>query len=552
MCGLVGAAGPHGSVFPDMLRTRVLAHRGPDAIGEFAVRLPWGDVRLGGTRLGIVDARREVPVPFKVGYDPAVLAFVGEVYNHAELRLELSDGVPWASRCDTEAVLRAWRRWGPGMLDRMNGMWGLALADPARGELFLARDPKGAKPLYYAWHRDVLHFASEVKALGVPLSEGPCPDADVLEFDCGRQTPFAGVYALQPGEYLLVRGQQVVHHAYFSLPPSDPDPRLTFDAAAEELTALVKSAIEIRFPAECSCALLLSGGLDSAIIQAVLQLPAERLYTVTFPEQDVLSEAEAASLGEGVTPVTFTLNDVEEVLPRVMYHLDTPATWTAVCQWFVCEQMGKDGHRVVLSGEGADELLLGYTRYRLLYWLDRMAGDPHCTGYEPAMQNLHGTDRIGLLARVLDRSGGQALEHARSLCQAHSLATSLVEDMARIDYHTTMQVLLRMADRMAAAFSMEGRAPFLDPRIIAFSQKLPVAFRVNEHESKAVLRQVARRLGVPAPITEERTKRGFCLPWNQWSRAGEGTLRGVWDRGAYATWQKAVWRDVFFGAGLIS
>jgi asparagine synthase (glutamine-hydrolysing) len=305
----------------------------------------------------------------------------------------------------------------------------------------------------------------------------------------------------------------------------------------------VRRAALDRVPDEAAWALQLSGGVDSSAVQAVVR--SDRCYTVTFPKDGVDNLSDARTAGQGVEPlaVTFGLADLESALPRVAYHLDTPATWTAVCQWFLAERMAADGIRVVLTGEGADELFGGYARYRVLWHLDRMASDPILSAYAPLVGHVVG-DRAGVLARVLARGGD--LERAREVVRRFDPGGSLVGAMARIDWHTTMQVLLRMADRMNAAFSLENRAPFLDHRLIEFAARVPERLKLDGGWTKAVLRSAAESLGVPPSVARAPTKRGLFLPWGKWSPPTGGT-RGAWDRASFAARMRAAWRGSFFG-----
>jgi asparagine synthase (glutamine-hydrolysing) len=243
--------------------------------------------------------------------------------------------------------------------------------------------------------------------------------------------------------------------------------------------------------------------------------------------------------------VTFGLADLEKMLPTIAYHLDTPATWTAVCQWFMDKQIAEDGAVVVFSGEGADELFGGYTRYRFLWWLQQITRDPNLSAYGPMQLALFG-DRDEAMARMLNRGGRATEQNARAIVERFDVSNSddLCAAMARVDFYTTMQCLLRMADRMAAAHSLENRSPFLDYRVMELAARMPTWCKINEDESKAVLRNVARRLGVPSEIIDEKTKRGLFLPWAQWK--GAGGVRGVWDRGSFAAEMHAAWRRAFF------
>ncbi len=392
-----------------------------------------------------------------------------------------------------------------------------------------------------------LAFASEIKALPVRLVEVACADVDVFEFDCLEETPFVGVRRLGPGQYLHLQREADLREAtprtWWKLGGAEMvDGRMTFRTAVDEAEALIVDAIRIRAAADVTVGAQVSGGLDSAIVQAVAK--CDRTYAVTFPEDgvDCLPLARLAAGREPVA-VTFGMADLLAILPDVAYHLDTPATWTAVCQWFLCRQMAADGCVVALSGEGADELFGGYSRYRLLYWLDRAARDERLLAYRYARERLHGTDEE-VVARLLDRSGGPARPHAVRIVRRFADGDVLASAM-RVDLYTTMQVLLRMADAMAAAHSMENRAVFFDYRIMDLAARMPARLKVTEGESKPVLCEVARRLGVSDEVVEQRTKRGLFVPWARWVGAA-----GVsWDRSGFAERMQAAWREAFFGGG---
>ncbi len=575
MCGIVGivkgcCGGFDGEGCDAEFQRRISAgahsikHRGPDATGSVTIRRGAGcplrsDVKLGMTRLAIVD-RSAIQVPYGFPYLGVVLAFNGEIYNWKELRAELSTGADaWLTDCDAEVVARAWRRWGPQCLDRFNGMFAFILVDVKTGRVFIARDRAGEKPLYYARHDDCLYLASEIKALGamgVPLREGPCRDAGVLEFDCGVFTPFKGIYALSPGHYLLLQGQGEEEDfdpkpvQWWEL-PRKIDCDASYDEILNHLEYLVWDAIDIRCSPDNPETMLLSGGLDSSIIQAVE--PHKRCYTLTFPEEgdDFVAEAEKGARGAEIIPVTFDYDEMMAAFPDIIYHLDTPATWTAACQWFLYKKIAEDGGRVVLSGEGADELFAGYSRYRILYWIEQMYQDECLSNYVPTIEYLLGT-KGGLLAKLLNRGGDSYLSHAMDLVVRHgSGVESLPLTMARVEFYTTMQVLLRMADRMASAFSLENRSPFLDYRIMELAAKMPLEFKIDADNSKRILRDVALRAGVDKGIVEQKSKKGFYLPWPKWSRragsAAGGGSRGAWDRSAFVEIQREAWKKAYFG-----
>jgi len=568
MCGLVGVVGlpgaPREPLQDEVLSGLVrLGHRGPHGRGFSTCRIGGRPVVVGGARLEIVGGPGVV-VPYRDEATKVTVAFNGELYNHRPLRAELSDGIPWVTSCDTEVIARAWGRWGPGMLDHFNGMFAIVVVDQRQGVVFLARDRAGQKPLYWTGGGDEpLWFASEIKALPGQREECACPAMELLEFDCGSVTPFAGVHAVDPGTcHQIHPGDhlRVETTTWWQLPIYSPMEQHTDRVTAEEeLLALLVDAVKLRATADVPMSLLLSGGLDSAIIQAIAQ--EQHLYCCDFDGVDNITGARLASFGrhDDVQRVTFGPNDVLEDLRSVAWHLDTPATWTALCHWHLARQIAADGGRVVLSGEGADELFGGYTRYRLLWHLDRAASDPHLEpAYRPTRDQLLGPD-LEVLARMLDRSGGGPegpdRDTARHLVARHGGSSPLLVDrMARVDFYTTMQVLLRMADRMMAAHSLENRSPFLDHRVMEWAARCPASWKITERESKSVLRNIARQLGVYKGTIDERTKRGLFIPWQAWRSQIMGSTvetpgaRGAWDRSGFATLMREAWRSAFFGA----
>lgn len=534
MCGIAGSFGA-GAQEPPLA---LLRHRGPDAHGAVRVLLGNRPLWIGGARLAITAASAAHAMPCSFPRLEIVLAYVGEVYNWRELRSEL--GGEWETDGDAEVLARAWREWGPAALDRLVGMFAFALADRPAGTLHLVRDRAGEKPLYYAEHDGRVHFASEVKALGVPLAEAPCRDADALEFDCLRATPFRGVCAVLPSERIEIRAGQMRRASWWHppLPAGDGS-----GPSQKDVPTLVQHAIATCGYTEGRSAVLVSGGLDSAIIQAVARTP--RVYCLTFPADqiDPMDLARAAAPGAEIVPVTFGLREAEAALDKIAWHLDTPATWPALAYWFLAERMAADGVRVVLTGDGADELFGGYSRYRALWWLTRMRADPGLRGYGSLCDQAVGADRE-VLARMLDR--GDA-DRARELVDEHgawSAPMDLASRMARIDWHTTMQVNLRMVDRMMMAHGIENRSPFLDVRVVEAAFRLPGERKIAADESKAPLRAVARSLGVPESIVSDRQKVGLAVPWNRWRGVLAGP-RGAWDRRDFADAMRAAWRRAF-------
>lgn len=514
-------------------------------MGSETVSLPWATVHVGATRLKIVD-QSDIKVPFKFPYLGITLAFNGEIYNWRQLRFVLSNETPWLTKCDAEVVARAWRRWGPGMLDQFNGMFAIALVDEWEGQVFLARDRAGEKPLYFASHGGDLHFASEIKAFPFPLEEAVCPDIPVFEFDCLETTPFASVQTLLPGQQILLKSPRDLRNPKCESwwqPPREIDGTLSWERAVEETKALLEDAVRIRIPDEVNYGVLVSGGLDSALIQQVAQ--AQLGFCCTFPNEnlDCLAGARNAAPGMEICPVTFDLEEALEALPRVAYHLDTPATWSALGHWFLARSMAGRKVKVAFSGEGADELFAGYSRYKALWWFQEARNDRILADYQSTLDILQGVD-LQPLAALLDRSvDGSARSRAVSIVQRFALKSHLISDASRIEWHTTMQCLLRMADRMMSAHSIENRSPFLDHRLVALAFRIPPTVKMRDGIPKAILREVGVRLGMGREVAWNTQKRGLVVPWNQWRKAsGE---RGKWDRSDFRRAMRQSWREAY-------
>lgn len=560
MCGICGSFALPGFAVRGAVRKSVdrLAHRGPDGSGLAHVDLGWCEAIVGMTRLAIVD-RSRLTVPFTYPHLGVTLAFNGEVYNWPELRVELDNGTPWQTKCDAEVVARAWRKWGTACLDHLNGMFAFCLVDEQTHTAMLARDRAGEKPLYYTVDRaaERLHFASEAKALPVPLVEQACADAEVFEFDCLADTPFKDVYRLGPGERIVLRRLSDIGaphaEAWWRL-PDEVDDGMTFEDAVDGTAERLLDAIKLRAAYEVPAAVQLSGGLDSAIFQAVVRCP--RVYTLTFPFDDWenLTAAGLVAAGAEVVPVTFQIEEALAFLPAIAFHLDTPATWSALGHWFLGRRMRADGVKVALAGEGADELFAGYSRFRALWHAQRAYEDTKLTDYRMMTDRVLGGSPREVIARLIDRSpDGCRHEHALAIVDrfAPELARpgrpDLVAAACRVEFYTTMQCLLRMADRMQAAHALENRSPFFDHRLMEFAACVPTRHKITAEWSKAPLRVLALRLGIDARIVNEQTKRGMVVPWNRWRAAGGGE-RGVWDRADFSRALWAAWRSVYFPA----
>lgn len=519
MCGIAGLMTRDGTA-PDAppLRamTAALAHRGPDGTGTYRS----GDVGMVQTRLAIVDLVTGDQPLFEPG--GAGLVANGEIYNHLELRAELNASgrppVVFSTRSDCELPLHLYRRHGLEFTRYLRGMYAIALHDPASGRLVLARDPFGIKPLYYAETSGAFAFASEPRALIAAGLVAPrlCPQARdellQIQFTTGRRTIFAGIDRVLPGETIVVHHGRVVERRFRSaLPEGGPAPLDRREATAR-LDAALRDSVRLHLRADVPLGLFLSGGIDStAIMVATTELGArpEAAFTIGFPGGDVADEraaARAAAEATGVrhVEITFDADDFWRLLPAAITAVDDPAAdWAMLPTLKLAREARRAGLKVVLSGEGGDELLAGYGRYRSLrrpWWIGGRV--PRARGALDGLGVLRG-DLAGW------RDGIAAAEAQQEACGRNALQTAQAIDFA--DW--LPNDLLIKLDRCLMAHGVEGRTPYLDPVLADFAFCLPDRLKIRRGLGKWLLRHwLAARLPEARPLAR---KSGFTVPVGQ-------------------------------------
>ena len=419
MCSIAGAA--EKKQVERMLDD--MEHRAPDDSGISDV----GDFFLGMGRLSIIDLLSPGLCPIKDG--DYVLVFNGELYNYVELRDELKNqGYVFNTQSDSEVVLKAYEEWGEECLRRFNWMGAIAISNG--NTVFLARDITGEKPLYYT--ERPFRFASEAKALNFVCKEFP--------------PAHFGTYGISGGIFQLTR--------YWSEPTEDFTG--TLDSAVEQLDELLADSVRLRTRADVPCALYFSGGIDSTLISTYHNFD----YKITYHDQDYNAE------------------DFKKLFPTILYHLDYPIeSFSAFGLWKLAEKAYYKKIKVVLSGEGADELFGGYVRY---------------------------------VPNEFNRKAQQIFPSYTALFP--------YKDMLFEEFTGNMRELLRMGDRMAAAWGIENRCPFLDRRIIEFAMRLPMEYKIKDYETKVILRRLIMKR-FPSYVFEE--KRGLYCSVNKWLNVPE-------------------------------
>ena len=564
MCGIAGFIAGHGAANAAALAPMLarIAHRGPDGQGTFVE----GPAALGHCRLAIIDLEGGAQ-PLYSEDKNLVVVFNGEIYNYRALTAELTAlGHTFATRTDTEVLLHGWEQWGRELLPRLRGMFAFALWDRRAGVLFCARDMFGIKPLYYCRCADgTLLFASEIKAfLDHPsfakrLNTAQLPLYLSCQYSPGRDTFFAGVQKLLPGHFLefsdgIVRTTRWVQPAF--LPGDAP-------VSPAEIEEVLRGSAAAHKVADVEVAGFLSGGVDSAYLTALAR-PA-RTYTISYAEpkydESFPARALARSLGVRNRVRRISPGEFWDAVPAVQYHMDEPlADAAAVALYFLNREAAKDV-KVVLSGEGADELFGGYNIYRDPFtarWYDRLppwlrAGLGAAASLLPPARGVNFLVRRGMsleeryfgpTALFNEREKRRLLADYAGDGDPMFLTEAIWDATEGLDPVTRMQQvdlnlwlagdILLKADKMSMAHSLELRVPFLDREVWALAAALPAAAKADARTTKIALRRAAART-LPA-ASAARKKLGFPVPVRDWLRQEPYTsrVRAVFSRPAAA------------------
>ncbi len=518
MCGIAGIMTSDGTPPDPALLHRMqaaLAHRGPDGAGM----LVRGDVGLVHLRLAIIDLETGDQPLFAPG--GTALIANGEIYNDPDLRQRMS-GAPFRTRSDCEPAVFLAEQEGEGFADRLRGMYAIAAHDPRTGRLLLARDPFGIKPLYYSSSDDLFAFASEPQAL---LAAGfgaravaPRRMAELLQlkFTTGAETIFPGIFRVLPGETLAVeRGAIVARRRRAALPEGEP----RRDAAVDDLGRVLLDSVTAHLRSDVPYGLFLSGGIDSSALLALMRrATGSRIHALTVGwegggEADESFEAErlARIAGADCERLTMTARDFWSLAPRIAAAIDDPTADAAVLpSWMLGRAARASGLKVTLCGEGADELLGGYSRYRKRRapwrWLTRRPRSKGVFGDPAALSGW----RDGLAkAECAAPPGRSALQQA----QAVDIAEWLPND------------LLTKLDRTLMVHGVEGRTPFLDPLVADYAFRLPDHAKAGARFGKRLLRTWLA--GAFPEAGAWARKQGFKPPVGAWIAARGEELGGL-------------------------
>jgi asparagine synthase (glutamine-hydrolysing) len=580
MCGICGIVGTSPG-FDSSERTVVamrdtMVHRGPDDAGAGSWASPSGGVAFGHRRLSIVDLSPAGRNPMPNEDETVWITFNGEIYNHRALRAELeAKGHRYRSHTDTETIIHLYEEEGPRCVERLQGMFAIAIWDTRRGELFLARDRLGIKPLYYAAPPGGFLFASEIKALLAHPALVADLDEDAffhyLTFVCtpAPLTMFKGIYKLAPGERMTVSADGRRTSDIFWSPMSERMQSevagMSEDEMKERLLVLLRASIEKRMMADVPFGVFLSGGVDSstnvALMSELMSDPV-RTFSVAFKEHERYNELEyareiARRFGADHHEIVIDWKDLEGFLPEMIFHQDEPiADWVCVPLHFVSRLARQNDTIVVQVGEGSDELFHGYDKYiqaarfRRLFWQPfQRLPEPIRRGTGRAVTELArrvGRGEVHALAvaeaaagrlpfwggaicyqgaikdRVVAHNGRpmpdsyEVVERFWQAAERDRPGADLLSKMTYLELKQRLaELLLMRVDKMTMATSVEARVPFLDHELVEFALALPPEMKVRRGVGKYLLKQAVAGSILPEHIVY-RPKQGFGAPVAEW------------------------------------
>lgn len=546
MCGIAGYISNTKKPTKKILKTMTdrIAYRGPDAEGFYLDEL----AALGHRRLSIIDLTTGNQPIYNENKDIAIV-FNGEIYNYVELREELKKKKhQFTTSSDTEVLVHGYEEWGHELTKKLRGMFAFAIWDSKEKELFLARDGWGIKPLYYYENNNTFMFASEIKAfLDHPDFKKEFNDQILSAYLCFNSTPteetfFKGVYRLEPGHQLIYKNRTKKIERFFKLEFTETEQDL--NNIVKDIQKSMEDSVKHHEIADVEVGSFLSSGIDSSYLVSVSK--PDKTYTVGYdnPKYDEISYAKDLAEKLGITNKSkkITKKEYIEAFPKIMYHMDEPlADPSAIALYFVA-QIASEDVKVVLSGEGADELFGGYNTYKeeidqawymkIPYPLRRAASA--IAGLLPEVRGFNFIYRRGRKLKDYNIGLGrvfrdeEAMKIVKCSNQIHTKDivapfyeeykdnSTMVQRQVIDFYFWLVRDFLHAVDRNTMMFGLEARTPFLDKEVYEVARKLPVSAKINKETTKPALRLAAKKV-IPNESYKKK-KLGFPVPLREWIR----------------------------------
>jgi len=550
MCGIAGFISSNKNynakqIVSNMLNT--ISHRGPDQ-QDLAT---YDNSTMGMVRLSIIDCN-DHDIPVVDHSNNFAIVYNGEIYNHDSIRNSLQSRYHFKTKSDTETALISYIEDGVDSFGKHNGMYAFSIYDKQKRETIIVRDKSGEKPLYYVEGKDYFAYASEMKCLLElvdPRFNDEAISYEAYEFTVGRETLYKDIYQLEPGEYISVKNGGYTVHNYWKVWDNIIDIPDDEEKIISDLSDLVEDSILLRTKNVAhEYAAFVSGGIDSSLIACIAK--PDHIYTAhyDYSEFDELDYAKlvAKQINRELIIVSPTKEDFLRTREDIAYSLDTPCTWTSFTLWMLLERAKKDGIKVVMSGEGADEMFGGYHRYHLLHHDEQIYKLEAMQQYSYLIGKYHGS-ASSRYAKLVNRCENPYNEKVNRYLDesienySSKMSDDIVHFMGLNDFYSTMQVLLQMSDRINMAHSIENRSPFLDYRLVQYAYSVSSKYKIKNGITKWILKEVSKKF-IPNEISNRIDKRGFAAPVNKWF---EWDKVGKYNRSAYKNMVLEDWKKVY-------
>jgi len=511
--------------------TDLLAHRGPDGEGIFIE----GGVALGHRRLAIIDTDARSAQPMHI--DNLHLIFNGMIYNYLELKAELQTlGHTFHTSSDTEVILVAYREWQMEAFSRFNGMWAIVIYDTNEQRVICSRDRFGIKPLYYIQINNNLYFASEIKAFRAVKDWKPRVNHtrlyEYLAFnmsDHTSETMFDGVFQLPRSHNVIIdlKGERMYFSQYYNISQS------TAKNDGSDFLSLLEDAIRLRTRTDVPLASTLSGGMDSSSIVSMLAARLDTVsdtYTLAYPAKSVDESSYALLVNDKYDIPSNLITTTEEYLnthlDKLIYHQDEPFTGaTVMAQSHIYEQVNNDGYKVILGGQGGDEILCGYDKFSVGFFKEQIKTNPIAAtrelyyfqklrsfGIVDAMQSIIFYER-NKRKKEVEWYKLTAVDDKRRFIR--NKENSLFEISHNLLFGLGISALLRYEDRNSMSYGVESRLPFLDYRLVEYCLHMQSDKKLYKGITKKILREEMFGI-VPQKIIDRNDKMGFVTPQVSW------------------------------------
>ena len=569
MCGFVGIINKKGQIVEPLILKEMadaIHHRGPDEEGIFINK----NCGFYHKRLSIIDLESgQQPMTFK----DFTIVFNGEIYNYIELRNELIDkGHQFKTTSDTEVILHAYQEYGDNFVSKLNGMFAFIIYDKQKRRLYIAKDHFGIKPLYWYQDNNFILFGSEIKALLKHPGIKAVPETNhiyeylTFQFIIGEGTMFQNIYKVKSGHYLTLElDSWKLNSVNYWYPNFDTDLFHTEAYYITELSKILENTIMQQMRSDVTVGTYLSGGMDSSLVTIMSSLFSQKplkSFSGAFHEGPEFNELEYAKIAAQrakaeIHEIFPTEQEFIDVLPKLIYHLDEPVAGPGLFPQYVVSKYASNHVKVILGGQGGDEMFGGYARYLVAYLEQAIKGSifesneeaehivtlrsilpnlPSLKQYLPMMKNFWKEDAFEPMDRryynLLNRMGSTKdylnsdffnARNEKEIFSKFALqfnqpeTKSYFNKMTQFDLTGSLPALLQVEDRVSMSVSIESRVPLLDRRIIDLIARMPASMKFKGGELKYLLKKTVKDI-LPPEIINRKDKMGFPVPLHIWSK----------------------------------